>query len=35
MVSVLAFPLLAFRLLRKEEGGTGAPSRAAESGEAW
>ncbi|NEB36936.1 cation:proton antiporter [Streptomyces sp. SID14515] len=37
MVSVLVFPLLAFRLLRKEEGGGGGavPDRAAESGEAW
>ncbi|MBK5996258.1 cation:proton antiporter, partial [Streptomyces sp. MBT58] len=37
MVSVLTFPLLAFRLLGRGEGdaGPGAPSRAAESGEAW
>ncbi|CAM5667493.1 Cation:proton antiporter OS=Streptomyces microflavus OX=1919 GN=G3I39_30730 PE=4 SV=1 [Streptomyces microflavus] len=37
MVSVLTFPLLAFRLLRREAGGkgAGAPDRAAESGEAW
>ncbi|WP_069737667.1 cation:proton antiporter [Streptomyces sp. EN27] len=38
MVSVLVFPLLAFRLLRGEEGGSGGgavPGRAAESGEAW
>ncbi|MFB6698984.1 cation:proton antiporter [Streptomyces rubiginosohelvolus] len=37
MVSVLVFPLLAFRLLRREEdgGGRAVPGRAAESGEAW
>lgn len=37
MVSVLVFPLLAFRLLRGEEDGGGkpVPDRAAESGEAW
>ncbi|MEU2762039.1 cation:proton antiporter [Streptomyces sp. NPDC007094] len=38
MVSVLVFPLLAFRLLRGEEGegaGRAVPGRAAESGEAW
>jgi len=37
MVSVLTFPLLAFRLLRREAGraGKGSPDRAAESGEAW
>ncbi|MFI1930576.1 cation:proton antiporter [Streptomyces sp. NPDC020330] len=37
MLSVLVFPLLAFRLLRREEGGGGrtVPGRAAETGEAW
>ncbi len=38
MVSVLVFPLLAFRPLRGEEGGDGGravPGRTAESGEAW
>ncbi|WP_097868335.1 cation:proton antiporter [Streptomyces sp. rh34] len=37
MLSVLVFPLLAFRLLRGEEGGGGrtVPGREAETGEAW
>ncbi|MBK0375951.1 cation:proton antiporter [Streptomyces sp. RB110-1] len=37
MLSVLVFPLLAFRLLRREEdgGSRAAPGRDAESGEAW
>lgn len=37
MVSVLVFPLLAFRLLRREEGDGGrpVPGRTAETGEAW
>ncbi|MGW1434484.1 cation:proton antiporter [Streptomyces griseus] len=37
MVSVLVFPLLAFRLLRREEdgGGGAVPGRTAETGEAW